>query len=215
MERIEFEAQEAAAGRPARIVAKMNSLSEPSIIAALYSASQAGVEIDLIVRGICMLRPGIPGVSETIRVRSIVGRFLEHSRVYSFHAAGEEIVLLASADWMERNLLRRLETCFPVRDPKLRKRVLEEGLETYLQDDRQAWLLNSEGAYERIEPADPERPVIAQEILLEKHADSARPKLDADLGEGEALGLEVGAQEGVLGEPAVGEDDLEGGGSAA
>src|SRR5690606_912042 len=117
LERIEREAAHARAGRPARIVAKMNALNEAQVVRALYAASQAGVRIDLIVRGACTLRPGVPGVSENIRVRSIVGRFLEHSRVYWFSNGGAPETFCASADWLERNLLRRVETCFPILDP--------------------------------------------------------------------------------------------------
>jgi polyphosphate kinase len=163
------EAEEARAGRPAAIQAKMNALTEPTIIQALYKASQAGVPIDLVVRGMCCLRPGIPGVSENIRVRSILGRFLEHSRVFFFHAAGEELTFLSSADWMERNLLRRVETCFPVQDKALKQRVLKEGLRTYLEDNSQAWELKPDGAYERTNPGRAKaRP--AQSVLLEKFA---------------------------------------------
>ena len=126
-------------GKEARIVARMNSLSEPSIIRKLYEASQAGVQVDLIIRGACCLRPGMPGISENIRVRSVVGRFLEHSRIYAFHAAGEIKVFLSSADWMSRNLFRRVETCFPVKDARLRQRLVQETLEVYLKDNQQAW----------------------------------------------------------------------------
>ena len=165
---IRAEARAAAAGRPARIVAKMNSLSERGIIDELYAASQAGVDIDLIVRGICCLRPGVPGLSETIRVRSIVGRFLEHSRIYRFHAGGEEKVFMASADWMSRNLLRRVETCFPVEAPKLRRAVIEEALEPYLADNCQAWDLQPDGSYERAGRSGDDGRMCAQEWLLER-----------------------------------------------
>jgi len=215
LEAIEHEAAEAEAGREARIIAKMNALSEPSIIAALYRASRAGVEIDLIVRGICRLRPGVPGVSESIRVRSILGRFLEHSRIFYFHASGAERVYLASADWMERNLARRLETCFPVLDPVLRARVIEEGLEPYLADDRQAWLLQPDGSYVQASPADAAHPRVAQRDLLERLCPSAVPELHADVAEEGDLLLDVRSQERMAVEPAIGEDDLEGGGSAA
>ncbi|MEE4380687.1 MAG: polyphosphate kinase 1, partial [Pseudomonadales bacterium] len=130
------EAEHARAGRPARIIAKMNSLVEPQMIQALYAASQAGVRIDLIVRGICSLRPGVAGVSETIQVRSIIGRFLEHTRIFYFeNGDDEERVYLSSADWMERNFFRRVETCFPVEDRRLRQRIIEESLENYLADN--------------------------------------------------------------------------------
>ncbi|AFT72301.1 Polyphosphate kinase 2 [Alloalcanivorax dieselolei B5] len=167
MEWIEFETEQARAGKPARIIAKFNSLTEERIMQALYRASQAGVEIDLIVRGICCLRPGIPGLSENIRVRSIIGRFLEHTRIYHFHHAGEDLVYCASADWMDRNLFNRVETCFPVNDPKLKKQILEEGLHFYLRDNTQAWLLSADGSYQRAEPAAGEEPFLAQQALLE------------------------------------------------
>jgi len=128
------------------------------------------VRVDLIVRGISCLRPGVPGVSENIRVRSIVGRFLEHHRIFCFHARGEGKTLLFSADWMERNLHRRVETCFPVNDPKLKAAVLNDGLETYLQDDCQAWLLDASGAYERATSSRDE-PLAAQEVLRERLGD--------------------------------------------
>ena len=150
LERIEREAAHARAGRPARILAKLNAIAEPQIITALYAASQAGVKIDLIVRGVCCLRPGIAGVSENISVRSIVGRFLEHTRVYCFHNNGENEIFCASADWMDRNLFRRVEVAFPIEDKKLAKRVLQEALQLYLNDSAQAWELLSDGSYRRI-----------------------------------------------------------------
>jgi polyphosphate kinase len=150
--KIERESAHASAGRPARIIAKLNALTEPTIIQALYRASRAGVDIDLIVRGVCCLRPGVPGVSERINVRSIVGRFLEHSRVYYFENAGEREVYCGSADWMDRNLFRRIEVAFPVEAPELQSRVAED-LKLYLADDSQAWVLNSEGGYTRAESA--------------------------------------------------------------
>ena len=144
---IREEAEAARAGRRARIIAKMNSLLEPGIIDALYDASRAGVAIDLVVRGVCALRPGIKGLSEKIRVRSIVGRFLEHHRVFYFHAGGEERVMLSSADWMERNFFRRIEVAFPLLDAKLKRRVINEGLRLYLADNRQAWEMDPGGGY--------------------------------------------------------------------
>ena len=144
---IDAEAERARQGRTSGIRAKMNSLSEPGIIRALYRASQAGVPIDLVVRGICCLRPGVPGVSETIRVRSIIGRLLEHSRIFWFHADGEDVVYLSSADWMSRNFFRRIEVGFPVEEPRLRMRVINEGLVVPLADNAQAWLLQPDGHY--------------------------------------------------------------------
>jgi len=167
---IRAEATAAKAGRPARIVAKMNSLSEPGIIDELYAASQAGVKVELIVRGICCLRPGVKGLSENIHVRSIVGRFLEHTRVFWFHAAGRDTVLCASADWMSRNLLRRVETCFPIEDPRLRQKVIDEALEPYLRDNCQAWVLGSDGAYSRVKRGKEPR-VSAQDWLLDRLQD--------------------------------------------
>jgi polyphosphate kinase len=127
----------------------MNALLEPEIIAALYEASQAGVQIDLIVRGVCALKPGVPGVSDNIRVRSILGRFLEHSRVFYFWNGGAEDVYLASADWMDRNFFRRIEVCFPVLDPDIRKRVVHEGLKVHLAAADNAWEMQSDGTYQR------------------------------------------------------------------
>jgi polyphosphate kinase len=144
---IQNETRNAAAGRKGRIIAKMNALLEPEIIAALYEASQAGVDIDLIVRGVCALRPGLPGVSDNIRVRSILGRFLEHSRVFYFYNDGAEDVYLSSADWMDRNFFRRIESCFPVLDPRLKKRVIREGLKAYLSRKIEMWQMDSNGQY--------------------------------------------------------------------
>jgi len=150
IERINLEAANARAGNKSRIIAKMNGLEEPKIIQALYAASQAGVKIDLIVRGICCLRPGIKGVSENIRVRSVLGRFLEHTRVFYFLNGGEPEVLCASADWMNRNLLRRVETCFPVRNKKMAREILNTGLRPYLADNTGSWRLRQDGHYYRI-----------------------------------------------------------------
>ena len=146
---IKRETEVAKAGGKGRIIAKMNSLLEPETIATLYEASQAGVDIDLIVRGVCALRPGVKGLSENIRVRSVIGRLLEHHRIFYFWAEGEENVYLSSADWMERNFFRRIELCFPVRDPRLKKRVIAEGLRMYLADNQQAWEMDSNGTYHR------------------------------------------------------------------
>ncbi|MFO7594129.1 MAG: polyphosphate kinase 1 [Pseudomonadota bacterium] len=164
LERIERETVHARKGKPARIIAKMNALVEQKVIRALYAASQAGVKIDLIVRGICCLRPGIPGVSDNIHVRSIIGRFLEHTRVFYFLNDGKEEIFGSSADWMERNLYNRVETCFPIEDKTLRERLLRE-LECYLNDNMQAWELQSDGNYLRLSPGDKE-PLSAQQKLL-------------------------------------------------
>jgi polyphosphate kinase len=165
LEAIRNEARLAQEGKPARIVAKMNALLDPQVIDELYLASQAGVKVDLIVRSVCALRPGIAGLSENIRVRSIVGRFLEHSRVFFFLNDGAEDVLLASADWMGRNFFRRIELCFPVLDAALKRRVIREGLQPYLDDNSQAWTMDSDGAYARLRPRRG-RPRSAQEELL-------------------------------------------------
>src|SRR6185436_17860183 len=146
---IDDEAENARRGRPARIAARMNALSEPRVIQALYRASQAGVPIDLVVRGICCLRPGVPGVSENIRVRSIVGRFLEHSRVFHFYAEGRELTYCASADWMQRSFFSRVEACFPIEDARLKARVLREGIDVHLAEGVQAWILQPDGKYRR------------------------------------------------------------------
>jgi polyphosphate kinase len=153
MAAIENETKIAKSGKRAAIIAKMNSLLDTQVIEALYRASQAGVQIDLIVRGVCALRPGVVGLSDNIRVRSIVGRFLEHSRIFYFREGGDERVMLSSADWMERNFFRRIETCFPVLDPKLKKRVIVEGLKPYLTDNTHAWEMDADGGYKRKRPA--------------------------------------------------------------
>jgi polyphosphate kinase len=162
---IKREADAAAAGRKSGIIAKMNALLEPEIIAELYEASQAGVPIDLIVRGVCGLRPGIAGLSENIRVRSVIGRFLEHHRVFHFHSTGNAYI--ASADWMERNFFRRIEVCLPILDPKLKKRVIEEGLQKYLEDNTQAWVMDSDGHYERAQPGKAAARCAQMELLQE------------------------------------------------
>ncbi|AOJ02268.1 MULTISPECIES: polyphosphate kinase 1 [Burkholderia] len=149
IEHIRAETENARAGKRARIVAKMNALLEPTVIAELYEASQAGVKVDLIVRGVCALQPGVPGLSDNITVRSIIGRFLEHHRIYYFHAGGEELVYLSSADWMDRNLFRRVEVAFPIRDRKLKRRVIAEGLSVFLGDNQSAWLMQRDGHYRR------------------------------------------------------------------
>lgn len=152
MELIEREAHHARQGRPARIIAKMNGLLDTPLIRALYAASQAGVEIDLLVRGVCALRPGVKGVSDRIRVRSLVGRFLEHSRIFCFANGGEEEIYLGSADWMPRNLYDRVEVVFPVFNADLRQRVKDEILDTYLADTVKTRLLQADGTYRRLSP---------------------------------------------------------------
>ncbi len=166
--RIAREADHARAGRPARIVAKMNALNEPQVIEALYAASQAGVAIDLVVRGACTLRPGLPGVSENIRVRSIVGRFLEHHRIWWFANDGAPDLFCSSADWLERNLLRRVETAFPILDAAAAERVYREGLANYLADNQNAWDLQADGNYLRRQPGKGEAPFSAQLALLDE-----------------------------------------------
>jgi polyphosphate kinase len=166
IDKINREAENARAGKPAHIIAKMNSLVEPQAIRALYAASQAGVKIELIVRGICCLRPGVEGVSENIEVRSIVGRFLEHTRVFYFANDDTPELYLASADWMDRNFFRRVETCFPVTSPALYDRVQRE-LALYLADNSQAWLLGNDGRYTKAEPVGDEAPLAAQKRLME------------------------------------------------
>ena len=156
----------ARAGKRSRIIAKMNSLLEPGAINALYEASQAGVKIDLIVRGVCALRPGIKGLSENIRVRSIVGRLLEHHRVFYFYSGGEEKVYLSSADWMERNFFRRIELAFPILDKKLKRRVIVEGLQIYLADNMQSWDMNANGHY-HLRRSSRSKPRCAQSELIE------------------------------------------------
>ena len=170
MAAIENEIQIAQAGKTAHIIIKVNALTETQLIQALYRASMAGVKVDLIIRSICCLRPQMKGISENIRVRSIVGRFLEHTRVFCFSNNGDLKVYCASADWMDRNLFSRVETCFPIDDPVLKKRIYKDGLLNYLADNQLAWELQSDGIWTRVE-AGVEEPVHqAQAILLEKLA---------------------------------------------
>jgi polyphosphate kinase len=151
-ELIERETEHAKNGKPARIIAKFNRLADVHIIRSLYEASQAGVEIDLIVRGVCMLRPGIEGLSENIRVRSIVGPLLEHSRVYYFSNGGDEEVFIGSSDWMPRNLDRRVEVITPVENANLKNYLKNEYLAAYLRDNVKARVLLSDGFYKRVSP---------------------------------------------------------------
>ncbi|MDR9432513.1 MAG: polyphosphate kinase 1 [Spiribacter sp.] len=172
IDKINREAEHAEAGKPARLVAKVNSLVEPKVIRALYRASQAGVKIELIVRGMCCLRPGVAGVSENIQVRSIVGRFLEHTRVFYFTNNDQPEVFCSSADWMERNFFRRVETAFPLQTNAIRDRVIAD-LERYLADNTQAWLLQSNGDYARLAPENKAEPVSAQTTLLSEYAENS------------------------------------------
>lgn len=169
--RIRREIVNAEAGKKARIIVKVNALIEPQIIESLYQASAAGVTVDLIIRGSCSLRPGVPGLSENIRVRSIVGRFLEHSRVFYFLNDGKEEFFCSSADWMDRNFFHRSETCFPIRQRPLKNRLKKE-LELFLADNCQAWELKGDGTYERLTPGD-DTPVSAQQSLLDELASGA------------------------------------------
>lgn len=165
-EKINREMENAKDGKDARIVAKINSLNEPQLIDALYAASSAGVKIDLIVRGICSLRPGVKGLSENIHVRSIVGRFLEHSRVYYFLNDGNEEFYCASADWMDRNMFRRNESCFEIRQKAMKDQIRQD-LELFLADNCQAWILKGDGSYKRLTPGKTKR-IPAQEIFLQQ-----------------------------------------------
>ena len=159
---IERETAHAKAGRPAQIIAKLNRVADEQIIRSLYEASQAGVSIDLIVRGVCMLRPGVPGLSENIRVRNIVGRFLEHSRVMYFANDGNEEVYIGSADWMHRNLSRRVEVVCPIDDPSMRAHLKDEVLQAYLRDNVNARELLANGSYQPIERQADEEPFDSQ-----------------------------------------------------
>jgi len=164
VEKVDREIEHAKAGNRTRIIAKLNALTAPQIIDKLYEASCAGVKIDLIVRGVCSLRPGIPGLSENIHVRSIVGRFLEHSRVYYFRNNGKEEYYCSSADWMDRNFFRRNEACFPVRQKPLKQRLMKD-LKLFLADNCQSWVLRGDGSYQQLQPAG-EEPVSVQQTFL-------------------------------------------------
>ena len=170
MDNIARETENAQAGKPARIIAKMNSLIEPQVIEALYRASTAGVQIDLIVRGMCALRPQVAGLSDNIRVRSIIGRLLEHSRVYYFFNEGKEDVFIASADWMGRNFFSRIETATPIEQPALKQRVIEEGLTFALHDNIKAWEMHGNGSYTRIQAGSEQEQIGLQETLLQRYA---------------------------------------------
>jgi polyphosphate kinase len=171
---IERERDHALAGKPARIIAKLNALVDHEIIEKLYEASCAGVQIDLIVRGICCLRPAVPELSENIRVVSVVGRFLEHSRVYYFENGGDFTLYLSSADWMPRNLIRRVEVAFPIEDPALRKKIVNEVLPAFLRDRVKARQLQPDGTYVRLHPQEGEAASQAQ--LFFRQSSRARAK---------------------------------------
>ncbi|WP_157484929.1 polyphosphate kinase 1 [Gilvimarinus polysaccharolyticus] len=166
---IQQETENARKGIPARIIAKMNSLYEEQLVLALYEASNAGVQIDLIVRGVCQLRPGVPGQSENIQVRSVIGRFLEHSRVFYFENHGNPHVFCSSADWMIRNMFHRVETCFPVKTKKIRDQIVSD-MKLYLADNTHAWILQSDGSYVHMQPEPGQQRVNAQDKLLEQWA---------------------------------------------
>ncbi|MCX4189208.1 polyphosphate kinase 1 [Methylophaga sp. OBS3] len=169
LERVEREIEHAKNGHPAHIIMKVNAVVEPEMVQAFYRASMAGVKVDLIVRGICTLKPGVEGVSENIQVRSIIGRFLEHTRVYYFHNNGEQEVWCGSADLMKRNLLRRVETAFPIESKKLRQRIFDD-LQLYLADNSQAWILAADGRYKRVDHTEADETISAQTQLLEAMA---------------------------------------------
>jgi polyphosphate kinase len=152
--------------KPGRIIAKMNALIDWQTIRALYRASQAGVQIDLIVRGICCLLPGIPGVSENIRVRSILDRFLEHSRIYYFHNGGEPEIYSGSADWMPRNFKKRAEILYPIRDEAIKTRIIDEILMTYLKDNVKARIMQPDGSYQRVKRSANDKEVRSQSALI-------------------------------------------------
>ena len=167
---IENERENALAGKPARIIAKMNSLVDPGVINSLYAASMAGVRIDLIIRGICCLRPGVPGVSENIRVISIVDKFLEHSRISYFQNDNDPKVFLTSADWMPRNFRRRVEIMFPIEEPRLQNRIVEGILGVILSDNVKARVLGPDGVYRRITPRDPRETLIRSQVEFQNMA---------------------------------------------
>ena len=162
----------AKAGKPGQIIVKVNALTEVQLINKLYEASQAGVQIDLIIRSICCLRPGLPNLSENIRVRSIVGRFLEHTRVYYFGNNGNPRIYCSSADWMDRNLFNRVEVCFPIEDPAFKKRIYQQGLLNYLKDNQQASELQGDGTWVRSVAKEGEPVHNAQKTLLDFFANN-------------------------------------------
>jgi len=196
---IRREQEHAQAGRPAHIIAKMNALLEPSVIEALYAASQAGVQIDLIVRGLSILRPGVKGLSDNIRVRSIVGRFLEHSRIYHFANGGQSEIYLGSADWMPRNLFERCEVVFPVKDPTALDRIHTEILPALMADTTKARLQQPDGMYLRANKVFKNAPAFScQDFLIQL----AEGKVDRDAIPGPAIRLEANAESAGEGDAA-------------
>jgi polyphosphate kinase len=171
LELIDRETENANKGGTGHIIAKINALVEPEIIQALYRASCAGVMIDLVVRSLCSLRPGLPGISDNIRVRSIVGRFLEHSRLYYFYANGDEEVYCGSADWMDRNVFRRVEICFPIHDGDMKQRLISD-LDLFIQDNAGAWELQPDGSWHEIKTGAGEDIISAQATLLERYSEN-------------------------------------------
>ena len=168
MQKIEQETNNAKNKLPAKIIAKMNSLQEPNVIHKLYIASQAGVEITLIIRGACALRPRLKSISDNIKVISIVGRFLEHHRIFYFYNLGEENVFLSSADWMKRNFFKRIETCVPILNPKIKQRIIDEGLMIYTIDNNNSWVMDANGDYKKRKPLNHGKIIDAQAILIQK-----------------------------------------------
>jgi polyphosphate kinase len=176
VDRIDALGEQAAAGKSARLVAKMNALTDEGLIRALVRAGQQGVQIDLIVRGACTLPAGLPGQTDNIRIRSVIGRFLEHSRVFYFRAGEDESLLLSSADWMNRNMFGRVELAWPVDDPALRQRLIDECLVSYLHDTHDAWELGSDGVYRLASPPPRQRRLGAQAALMARHAWSGKER---------------------------------------
>ncbi|MDD3266277.1 MAG: polyphosphate kinase 1 [Burkholderiales bacterium] len=166
MKSIERETFNALSGQKAEIIAKMNSLVENQVIRALYRASEAGVKITLIVRGACALKPQLAGISDNITVKSVIGRFLEHHRIFYFYNSGHEDVFIASADWMKRNFFKRVETCVPILNPRIKRRVMDEGLKVYLQDNTNSWIMNSDGSYNKVQVSG--KKISAQDFLMNK-----------------------------------------------
>jgi polyphosphate kinase len=164
------EAEHARNGRPAQIIAKMNSLVDADVIASLYAAAQAGVQVELLVRGICCLRPGIAGVSEKIRVHAVIDRYLEHARIFHFRNGGQDEVFCSSADWMPRNFRRRVEVMFPIEDPRLQDRIVEGMLGVVLLDNVKARVLRPDGTYQRVAPARPGEPAIRSQVEFQNMA---------------------------------------------